>query len=94
MDKFLQWLAIIGLSLGAFFLRLVVLTKIWGYIAVPLGAPHIGLVAAYGITLIIRLITSKYQEVEKKGVERAFVEITHSVIESLIFWGIAYWIFG
>lgn len=94
MEKFLQLVAIMGLSLGSFILRLVVLTKVWALVAVPLGAPHLDFIHAYGLMLICNL-TQDYKPTKSDGeLSTALANIITSIIGSLLVWGVAYWIFG
>lgn len=93
MNKFLQIVGLIGLAIGAFFLRLIVVTKAWGYIAVPMGAQQLTLLQAYGFLLLVGLATG-VQESQEKGLEAATKKIVSHLVSSLMTWGLAYWIFG
>lgn len=93
LEKVLQWIAVIGISIGAFFFRLTVLTKIWAYVFVPMGAPQITLLQAYGVVILVGLIGAKPEKSETE-IDKLFHASLASIVQSLVSWGFAYWIFG
>lgn len=94
MDKLLQILALIGFSLLAFFFQMFVLIKLWGYVAVSLGAPAIDLAHAFGISLIFGLFTPLPGKMEQSGTDLAILRIVHSVVGSALALGIGYMVLG
>lgn len=98
MNKLLQGIAILGLGLGSIMLRLFVIVKVWGYIAVPMGAPPVNNLQAYGLTVLASLLYSNYQKTpntsKKRTVEESFTTLLTHLLRTLISWGVAYWIFG
>lgn len=93
MDKILQLLAVMGLAILSAFFRFFVFIKLWGYIAIPMGAPQIGLMGAFGISLLVGHLTAEYKE-NKDGTEEALKKVVYSFLSSAIAWGFGYWIFG
>lgn len=93
-EKALQWIAVAGISIGALFLRLLVITKIWFYLFVPMGASQITTLQAYGVTMLIQLICSKMEETREKQLDKVFLITAHNIGQSLVSWAIAYCIFG
>jgi hypothetical protein len=95
MNKFMAWVGLILLSVAAFFLRLHVLTILWGYIMVPIGAPKIGWLTAFGLTLMIALVTTDYKPEEEKykTLESLAQRTISSILGSILTAGVAYLIF-
>lgn len=50
-------MAMLGIIVAAIMLRAWVLTVLWGWFAVPYGAPAIGIATAIGISLIVSMFT-------------------------------------
>jgi hypothetical protein len=94
MEKLLQLVAVFGLSLGAIFLRLVVLTKVWALVAVPMGAPQLDLLHAYGLTLICSLANERQHQKSDGELKTAIAAVANSIVGSLIVWLVTYLIFG
>lgn len=99
MNKFLQWTALIGLSFGSFIFRINVLAKVWGYIAIPLGAKPLDFAHAYGLALLVALAmepnsADKLKKGDGTAEENALKHIIYSFVGTLVSWGIAYWLFG
>jgi len=93
LEKVLQWIAVLGISIGAFFFRLTVLIKIWAYVFVPMGAPQLTLLQAYGVVMLVSLIGAKVEK-SKTEIDKMFIASITNIVQSLVSWGFAYWIFG
>lgn len=69
-----------------------VLTDLWGWFVVPLGAPQIGITAAIGLSLILHWLTmnqfAAMREDDSKGYAKAFGRSLEIAIVTLCTWAI------
>jgi hypothetical protein len=93
MNVFVKITAFIALTLISIFVRLYVLTRLWDYIAVPLGAPHIGILTAFGVSLIVSWLAQDYREKPEMPASKLLSATANSILGSLIVWAIGYFIF-
>jgi hypothetical protein len=91
MNTFYKVVALLALGLLATFYRLFVFTKVWALTIVPLGAPHIGLLQAFGVSLAVAMFTpvdSKQEPTKKKMQDAA-----SGLLSITLLWGIAALVF-
>lgn len=88
-------LALIALALmvGVFFFKLFIFTKIWALIAVPMGAPAIGMLGAYGVSILtgyfnMDTLIDKKNDDEKPLLTRAYTRVFVSFFGTLIVYGL------
>lgn len=99
MKTALAWIGVIAFNIGAMYLKLFTFVKIWALIAVPLGAPQIGLLHAYGACLLFAHFSgdSHLDNVKKNddddAIDKAVRRFTFSIVGSLVSWGLAYLLF-
>jgi hypothetical protein len=81
---------VIALAAALGVLRAFVISDLWFWFAVPLGAPAINTWQAYGLALIFSLLAF---DVPKEGAGYGQV-ISASLFASLLSWGIGYIVAG
>lgn len=59
MEKFLSVVVVTSILLFNLMLTMFTISTIWGWFIVPMGAPVIGWVQAYGIALIMTYIAAR-----------------------------------
>lgn len=89
MEDILKAIGMIALVITSIFYQLFVFTKIWSYVAVPLGAPAIGLMTAWGIGLVIGIFVP-HPDIKNKELAQALLNKMAVLTFS---WGLAYWFF-
>lgn len=92
MDKVLKVVGLLSLGILATFYRLFVFTKVWALTVVSLGAPQIGLLQAWGISMVFTVFTpvDSRQDTTLKKVQDA----VSGILTITIIWFIAYLVFG
>lgn len=93
MDKFLKGVGLFVLGVAAIFYQLFVFTKIWLYVAVPMGLPEIGLMKAWGIDLLLGTLLPA-QNSSKRETEEIVVSVLYKMVSLSVGWGLAYWFFA
>jgi hypothetical protein len=94
MNSLLKILGVLALCFISTFLQLYVVSKLWGYIVVPIGAPEIGLKMALGIFMLVNIMTYEYKEEPEVSMEVGCKRVLVSIAASLIAWSLGYLIFA
>lgn len=94
MNKILKYLGLLTLAVGLTFLRLHVITKLWGYIAVPQGIPPMDMWTAFSLSFLISFIAADYKKSPKQTLEESTQHVIRYGIGILVTWGLGYLLFG
>ena len=77
------------------YFKLYAVTKVWGYIAVPMGAHPIGLLQAWGLIILASMFVHYSPSEEKfESMEKIAKKLFGSMVQTVLSLGLAYWIFG
>lgn len=79
-----------GLLAGVSILRGWVLSVIWGWFMVPLGAPAIGIAAAIGVALIGHMVAGSWQPTREQTKEEKQADMFRIFFNPLMTLGIAW----
>jgi hypothetical protein len=91
MEKVFKFFGVLAVCFLAVFYRMFVFTKVWELTVVPLGAPQIGLMQAWGLSFAFSIflpIDSKAEDLKKK-----MQDLASGMLSITILWGLAALIF-
>lgn len=92
MNSFLLFLGAIALGITHIFYRLFVMSRIWLYVMVPLGAPVIGLWNIWGLSLFIACSIGPQEQ--ERDLKKAAEQTVESFVSLSIGWFLAWALFG
>jgi len=94
MDKLLKIVGMLFLTIAFFYLRLIVLIKIYNHTVLHLGAPAITLLSMFSLSMFLHAVTYVYKKPNESGAEETVKQYAGTLIGLLIIWGISTWVFG